>query len=112
MNQPAQRKNLRLTMPQTAKWVEERRAEYGAAFVNDCLKRAVAGEPGLFYAIEGGQVIGAGLTFAAFMAQPAGSVIKALPLAADHTPPQAGQVRRVPLEIPLHTRPQWIAKSR
>jgi hypothetical protein len=88
-NQPVQRKDLRLTMPKTAKWVDERRAEYGAAFVNDCLKRAIGGEPGLFYALEGGQVTGtpfpwdsalgewqaqaivAGLTFAAFMAQPA-----------------------------------------
>jgi hypothetical protein len=82
----------RAAMPKTASWVAERRAEYGAAFVNDCLKRAVAGAPDLFYAIEGGTVLGTpftdayspdmvawqrlavvtGVEFAAFMARPNG----------------------------------------
>lgn len=42
----------------TAEWVDRQRAELGHAHVNDCIKRAVAGEPGLFYAMEGGHVLG------------------------------------------------------
>ena len=90
MSQPAARIDMRLQMPETAKWVEGRRAEWGKAHVNDCIKRAMAGEPGLFYAIERGHVLGTpfpathaiaadqqvavqlGCSFAAFMAQPEG----------------------------------------
>lgn len=73
----------------TAEWVDRQRMELGAAHVNDCIKRAVAGEGGLFYAMEGGHVLGTpwpadtalaadirfavmvGCTFAGFIAKPA-----------------------------------------
>jgi hypothetical protein len=56
-------------MPMTAEWVDRKRAEYGAAHVNDCIKRAVGGEPGLFYALEAGNVLGT--------PWPAGTVLEA-----------------------------------
>jgi hypothetical protein len=90
MNQPAERAEMRASMPRLAQWVDERRAEWGRAHVADCIRRSMAGEPGLFYGIEAGRVLGtpfpldsamadpqrlaivAGLKFAAFMAMPAG----------------------------------------
>lgn len=85
--------SLRDKMPRTAKWIDERRAEYGKEWVNDCVRRATrdeAPEADLFYAIEEGHVLGvpftqekhpnmfawqgyavtAGVKFAAFLAQP------------------------------------------
>lgn len=88
-SQGAARFDLRQQMPETAKWVEARRLELGKEFVNDCIRRAMKGEPGLFYAMERGHVLGtpfpathpidqwqrhAVLTaceFAAFIAEPA-----------------------------------------
>ncbi len=88
--------SLRDQMPLTARWIDERRAQYGKEHVNDCIRRALAGEPGRFYAIEQGHVLGtpfppggtdpqgegmaywqryaivAGLKFAAFIATPPG----------------------------------------
>ena len=79
---------MRRQMPETAAWVEARRQEWGAEHVNACIRRALKGEPGLFYAIEAGHVLGTafpathpiwewqtlavatGSKFAAFMAQP------------------------------------------
>lgn len=58
MNQTGARADLRQQMPETAQWVEAKRAELGKEHVNGCIKRALAGEPGLFYAIERGQVLG------------------------------------------------------
>lgn len=87
-SQPGQRMDLRRQMPETAAWVEARRQEWGAEHVNACIRRALKGEPGLFYAIEAGHVLGTafpathpiwewqtlavatGSKFAAFMAQP------------------------------------------
>lgn len=78
-------------MPETAKWVEQQRQELGADHVNACMRRALKGEPGLFYAIEGGRVLGTpfpcsspiadaqrmavvtGATFAGFIARPGAS---------------------------------------
>lgn len=89
MNQPAQPLKMREQMPKTAEWIDKRRAEYGAAYVNDCIRRSMAGEEGLFYAIEAGHVLGtpfpatssmaewqrwaivAGMRFAAFLQRPA-----------------------------------------
>ena len=80
--------DLRQTMPETAKWVDREREKYGAAFVHECIRKAMKGEPGYFYAIEGGHVLGTpfpftnirhhyqgiaivtGCTFAGFIAQP------------------------------------------
>lgn len=88
-SQPAAKLDLRSQMPETAKWVEAKRTEYGADHVNTCIKRAMKGEPGQFYAIERGQVLGTpfpsthpvaewqgfaimtGSSFAGFIAEPA-----------------------------------------
>ena len=53
---------LRDQMPETAKWIDDRRTEYGPAYVNDCIRRAMAGEAGVFYAFEAGHVIGTPFT--------------------------------------------------
>lgn len=88
-SQPGARVDLRQTMPETAKWVEGKRKEHGADFVNSCIRRAMKGEPGLFYAMERGHILGTpfagsdvrdryiniavvtGCTFAGFIATPA-----------------------------------------
>lgn len=88
MGQAEKKLNLRQDMPETAAWVDKRRAEWGAQHVNDCIRRAMAGEPGFFYALERGNVLGTpfpathpvaelqdqavllGTTFAGFIAQP------------------------------------------
>ncbi|MGE3346069.1 MAG: hypothetical protein AB7I35_01400 [Ramlibacter sp.] len=58
-NQKAGKVDLRQQMPETAAWVNERRAEWGADHVNSCIKRGLAGEPDQFYAVEAGHVLGA-----------------------------------------------------
>ena len=86
-NQPAAKLDLRKDMPETAKWVDAKRKEVGAEFVNTCIRRAMKGEPGYFYAMERGHVLGTpwpathpvandhnyailmGCTFAGFIAQ-------------------------------------------
>lgn len=87
-SQPAVKLNLRQDMPETAKWVDGQRKEHGADFVNGCIRRATKGEPGLFYAMERGHILGTpfpasdvrdryvniavvtGCTFAGFIATP------------------------------------------
>ncbi len=87
-SQPAAKLDLRSHMPETAKWVDRKRSEYGAEHVNSCIRRAMKGEPGLFYAFERGHVLGTpfpathpiaehqamavqlGCTFAGFIAEP------------------------------------------
>ena len=60
MNAPAPRyADLRGAMPRTAQWVQEQRALLGDAWVTQCVKRGMAGEPGWFYAVEAGHVVGA-----------------------------------------------------
>lgn len=84
------RSDLRQAMPETAKWVEARRAEYGKAHVDDCIRSALKGVAGRFYAMERGHFLGTpfppehpvgqdqafavmvGASFAAFMATPEG----------------------------------------
>ena len=86
MRNPA---NLRESMPETASFVDSKRKQFGVEFVNGCIKQALAGEPGRFYALENGHVLGTpfaatdpiatyqrmavltGCKFAAFMAEPA-----------------------------------------
>lgn len=88
MAEATKKVNLRQQMPQTAQWVDERREAWGAEWVNGCIRRAQQGEPGLFYAIEAGHVLGTpfpathpvadlqlqavmlGSAFAGFMAEP------------------------------------------
>lgn len=80
--------DLRALMPETAKFVDSKRKEYGEAFVNGCVKAAMTGVPGRFFAMERGHVLGTpfpathpiaqdqnfailmGCTFAAFIALP------------------------------------------
>ena len=80
--------DMRRDMPETARWIDARRAEWGKAHVNDCIRRAMAKEPGWFYAMERGHGVGmpfpathalselqahaviTGSTFAAFLARP------------------------------------------
>jgi hypothetical protein len=50
--------SMRDSMPRTAEWVDRMRAEHGRAYVNEQIRLALAGEPGHFYAIERGQVLG------------------------------------------------------
>lgn len=57
-SQPAAKFDLRAQMPETSKWVDAKREEYGVAFVNDCIRRGMKGEPGRFYAMEKGHVLG------------------------------------------------------
>ncbi len=91
-NQPAAKLDLRNDMPETAKWVDAKRKEHGAEFVNTCIRRAMKGEPGYFYAMEAGHVLGTpwpaanpvgqyhqcyftmGGTFAGFLADPSTSI--------------------------------------
>ena len=75
-------------MPETAIFVDSKRQQYGLEFVNGCIKQAIAGIPGRFYALENGHVLGTpfaatdpidtyqrmavltGCKFAAFIAEP------------------------------------------
>ncbi len=87
-SQPAAKLDLRTQMPETAEWVDTKRAEYGAEHVNDCIRRALKGEAGRFYAFERGHILGTpfpathpiaehqalavklGCSFAGFIAEP------------------------------------------
>lgn len=57
-NRQASKIDLRQQMPETARWVDERRAEWGKDHVNTCLRKAIAGEPDWFYAVEAGHILG------------------------------------------------------
>lgn len=88
MSEPVKAESRRDEMPATARWVDARRTEWGKAYVNACLRRAMAGEPGEFYAMENGLFLGTpfpagsemsawqdyavatGCKFAAFMRRP------------------------------------------
>lgn len=91
MNQPAPKVDMRSTMPDTADWIGQKRLDWGRAHVDDCLRRAtVDKQPGFFYAMERGHVVGTpfpadhpaaaaqryavlnGCAFAVFMLQPPG----------------------------------------
>ena len=58
MNQPAKRFDLRTEMPDAAEWVDAQRRELGREHVNECIRRALAGEPGFFYCFEAGHILG------------------------------------------------------
>jgi hypothetical protein len=82
--------SLRETMPKTAEWVDRMRTQLGATYVNEQIRLSIKGEPGRFYAIEGGNVLGTpfpcthpihaeqkltvlvGASFAGFIAEPEG----------------------------------------
>lgn len=49
---------LKTRMPTVAKIVDERRNQWGAAHVNQCIKAGMKGEPNRFFAIEAGHVVG------------------------------------------------------
>lgn len=50
--------SLRDSMPETALWVDEKRKTLGVEYVNGCIKDALSGVPGRFYAMENGHVLG------------------------------------------------------
>ena len=50
--------DMRTAMPTVTEQVEAWRSEYGTKYVNDCIMRSMRGEPGLFFAMENGHVIG------------------------------------------------------
>lgn len=50
--------DLRQQTPETSKWGDGKRIEFGKDYVNDCIRRALKGEAGLFYAMERGHVLG------------------------------------------------------
>jgi hypothetical protein len=58
MSKTASKVDLRQQMPETAKWIEERRGEWGKAHVNECIRKAMTGEANQFYAMEAGHVVG------------------------------------------------------
>lgn len=49
-------------MPNVTQQVDSLRIRWSADWVNNCIKRGMAGEAGWFYAIENGWVIGAPFT--------------------------------------------------
>ena len=55
MSRPA---SLREQMPDTADWVDQKRVLWGREHVDMCIRRAMRGEVGWFYAMEGGAVLG------------------------------------------------------
>ena len=85
---------LKDLMPETAKWVAQQRELHGNDWVTHCIRRAKAGEPGHFYALEAGHVLGTpfpashpfhaaqqyavmyGIKFAGFIAQPSKRLYK------------------------------------
>lgn len=62
MTQPAAQTstavNMRDHMPLVADFIDRKRVEWGKTYVNDCLRKALAGEAGWFYAIEAGHTVG------------------------------------------------------
>lgn len=60
-NQQAQRAKMALireAMPGVTRIVADKRKALGDAWVTQCIKRGLAGEPGFFFAREGGLAIG------------------------------------------------------
>jgi hypothetical protein len=55
--QPA-KVDLRKQMPRVSDMVNRRRVEWGASYVNDCVRRGLGGEANCFYASEAGLSIG------------------------------------------------------
>ena len=50
--------DMRTAMPTVTEQVDAWRNQYGTRYVNDCIMRSMRGEPGLFFALENGHVIG------------------------------------------------------
>ena len=57
-SQPVAKVDLRGQMPETAKWVDEKRQAWGTQHVNACIREGMAGKPGFFYAMERGLFLG------------------------------------------------------
>lgn len=49
---------IRSAMPRVTSIVSEKRQALGDAFVTECIRRGMAGEPGWFFAREGGVAVG------------------------------------------------------
>jgi hypothetical protein len=63
----SEKQSMKALMPTVARMVLERRAAWGAAHVDACIKAAMAGQPDQFYAVEGGHVAGTPFTLAGAM---------------------------------------------
>ncbi len=50
--------DLKALMPTMAGLVAEKRKEWGKPWVDDAVRRGLAGEPGWFYGFEAGHVVG------------------------------------------------------
>lgn len=50
--------DLATAMPLTAKWVKDRRRDWGNQYVTDVIRRAMGGERNCFYAVENGHILG------------------------------------------------------
>ena len=59
---PAKKPGPREVMPNVARLVDEKRTEWGAAHVRNCIERGMRGEPGWFYSFENGMVQGTPFT--------------------------------------------------
>ena len=57
-SQQAKPASMRTAMPKTAEWVARMRAQWGKDHVDHCMRQAMDGQPGWFYAIEAGHVVG------------------------------------------------------
>lgn len=55
--------DLRRLMPQVSAEVDRARQDHGAEWVNEQIRRGLAGEPDRFFAFEGGQLIGTPFKF-------------------------------------------------
>lgn len=49
---------IRTAMPKTTELVAQRRRELGDDHVTECIRRGMAGQPGYFFAREGGLAVG------------------------------------------------------
>jgi hypothetical protein len=77
--------DLKQAMPKVAEIVKGMRAQFGKAWVDQCINKAVAGEPDMFYAMERGHIVGTPFTLdlalaeqmrVCFMVGGAGAVIR------------------------------------
>lgn len=57
-NEVSGKVDLRTQMPKTAQTVARWRAEWGDNHVTETIRRGMRGEPGHFYAVEAGHVVG------------------------------------------------------
>jgi hypothetical protein len=62
MEQQGKQVSMRQAMPSVAEFIDAKRTEWGADWVNAQIKAGLAGQADCFYAFEGGQVLGTPFT--------------------------------------------------